>query len=251
MADIHRRLFEIKTGDPVKQVAREMADENPVLGFDEFYVSNIADAMLLGRLFEHLFKYGVVLVVTSNWPMDELFQGGRNRKHFLPFLRILEQNLQCIDLGEGQDYRQNSDTRWPLYIVTDDSSEASAALAALFERYAGDHAGTTPSVAAVAFRGGCGWYQFSDLCEQPLGSIEYMALVHELDTLLIQGIPRFYEAHTEAVLRFVTLIDICYEHRCRVVISAEDYPDVLYADGPLRMAFSRAASRLSEMQTWT
>jgi cell division protein ZapE len=106
MAELHQRIHAIHGGDPVKQIARELASEHRVLGFDEFYVTNIADAMLLGRLFEHLFKNGAVVVATSNWPMDELFQNGRNRMRFLPFIRLIKAHLQAVDLGDGADYRQ-------------------------------------------------------------------------------------------------------------------------------------------------
>jgi predicted ATPase len=117
MMELHERLFEIKAGDPVIQIARSLANECRVLGFDEFYVSNIADGMLLGRLFQHLFQHGVVIVATSNWPMDQLYPDGRNRESLLPFIRILENNLQAIDLGDGQDYRQAAEGEWPLYLV--------------------------------------------------------------------------------------------------------------------------------------
>ena len=249
MAEIHQRLFDIKAGDPVVQTAREMAAEAKVLGFDEFYVTNIADAMLLGRLFEHLFKNGVAIVATSNWPMAELYQDGRNRKSFVPFLRILERNLHAIDLGDGQDYRQSDDPQWPLYLI--DGPGTPGRLTSLFEHYATGETGPAPEgIEARAFKGSCGWYRFADLCEQPLGRLEYLDLVRHVETLIVEGIPLLGPQHIEAVLRFVTLIDICYEHRRRVIVTAAEYPEALCSAGPVVPAFRRATSRLAEMQGW-
>lgn len=250
MSEVHQRLFDIKSGDPIVQTAGEMAEEFRVLGFDEFYVTNIADAMLLGRLFEHLFKQGIVVVATSNWPMEDLYQGGRNRKSFLPFLRVLERNMHPVDLGDGRDYRRTDDDRWPLYVIAGEDG-APQSLQALFERYAEGESVCPPSVAAArAIRGRCGWFCFEDLCERPLGRAEYMELMSSLDTLIVEGLPVFAPDHSETALRFVTLIDICYELRRRVIVMAEDYPESLYAEGPVVTAFRRAASRLAEMQGW-
>ncbi len=251
MSEIHRRLFEIKNGDPVIQIARSMAQECRVLGFDEFYVSNIADGMLLGRLFQHLFRHGVVVVATSNWPIEELYPDGRNRKSLLPFIRILRENLQSIDLGDGQDYRQTDENQWPLYFVTPAGSQTPRALVELFETYGGPVATDAPAgIEAKAFQGRCGWYDFKALCEQPLGRQEYLELVLALDTLVIEGIPVLAPEQAEPALRLVTLIDLCYEHRRRVIVSAEGFPDELYPDGPVAAAFRRVTSRLAEMQSW-
>ncbi len=175
MSEIHQRLFEIKSGDPVIAIARQMAEAHRVLGFDEFYVSNIGDGMLLGRLFQHLFQRGVVVVATSNWPMDELYPDGRNRKSLLPFIRILERNMQSIDLGDGEDYRQSDENHWPLYLVRPARSSTPPELARLFEEYAEPgETGPPAGIQAKAFRGRCGWYHFEELCERPLGRREYL-----------------------------------------------------------------------------
>jgi cell division protein ZapE len=249
MQEVHQRLNQIRGIDPIQQIARELASQCTVLGFDEFYVTNIADGMLLGRLFEHLFKHGVVVVATSNWPIEELFQDGRNRKAFLPFIRLLKHHLQAIDLGDGQDYRRPEDPAWPLYVLTPPSAEP--ALQAFFDRYAvGEDTRPPATIAAHAFRGRCGWYRFDDICRRALGRAEYTQLMHHVETLLVEGVPRFGEHDSDAALRLVTLIDICYEHRRRVIVSAPAYPDELYVAGPVRQAFQRVASRLAEMQTW-
>ena len=249
MREMHRRSHEIKSGDTVQQIARDLAADVRVLGFDEFYITNIADAMLLGRLLEHMFKQGMVVVTTSNWPIDELFQNGRNRKAFIPFLRLLKHHLNAIDLGDGRDYRRSDDAAWPLYLL--ESPQAPARLQALFDEYASGQATPAPgAIVAKAHRGRCGWYRFEDICDRALGRNEYLDLVRDTDTLLIEGIRVFIPGEADAALRLVTLIDICYEHHRRVIVSSAAYPDELYTEGPAASAFRRVASRLAEMQTW-
>ena len=251
MGEIHQRLHAIKKGDPIQISAREIAAETRVLGFDEFYITNIADAILLGRLFEHLFKHGVVIVATSNWPMDDLYLNGRNRKSFLPFLKLLQHHLQPIDLGDGRDYRMPQNPDWPLYLLTSPEAPATPHLQRLFDRIAsGDDAEAPRGIEAAAFRGRTGWYRFADICEQPVGRQEYLNLVQHLDTLVIEGVPIFRQDYSDPALRLVTLIDICYERHRSVIISAEAYPAGLYIEGPIIQAFRRTASRLAEMQTW-
>jgi cell division protein ZapE len=254
MGQVHARLHGLKGGDPIKLLSKEMAGEFRVLGFDEFYITNIADAMLLGRLFEHLFKEGIVIVATSNWPMDELYLNGRNRKAFLPFLRLLKQHLTAIDLGDGRDYRRREEEAWPLYVVSSSPEEAEGRLGELFDYYAGEADASQPELPAglraKEWRDRAGWFEFGELCRWGIGRQEYLALVEHIDTLVVEDVPVFAEGEADAVLRFVTLIDICYEHRCRVVMSAPDYPEGLYVDGTVVTAFRRAASRLAEMQAW-
>lgn len=248
MREVHRRLHAIKKGDPVQQLAKDLRAECEVLGFDEFYITNIADAILLGRLLQHVFKEGVVVVATSNWPMEDLYLNGRNRKSFLPFLRLLQHHLQPVDLAEGRDYRQPDRVEWPLYLVDAAPSE----LEALFDSYAAGPAVEAPTpIAARTVRGRCGWYSFDDLCRRALGRAEYAELTDHLNTLIVEGVPVFSKDEPDAALRLVTLIDICYERRKRVIVSAAAYPDDLYPDdGPVLMAFKRTASRLVEMQRW-
>jgi cell division protein ZapE len=255
MGQVHARLHGLKGGDPIKLLSKEMAGEFRVLGFDEFYITNIADAMLLGRLFEHLFKEGIVIVATSNWPMDELYLNGRNRKAFLPFLRLLKQHLMAVDLGDGRDFRRQEEEAWPLYTLNDPPAAANERLAALFDRYGGPGPDQSQpelpaSLTAKAWRDRTARFAFSELCRWGIGRQEYLALVELIDTLVVEDVPLFAEGEADAVLRFVTLIDICHEHHCRVVISAPDYPEGLYVDGPVVTAFRRAASRLAEMQAW-
>jgi cell division protein ZapE len=267
MAELHQRIHDITSGDPVKQIALQLASEFRVLGFDEFYVTNIADAMLLGRLFEHLFKAGAVIVATSNLPMDELFQNGRNRQSFFPFIRLIRAHLNAVDLGNGRDYRLPDDPRWPLYVIANGQmgkwaesprgtravgpDEAEAQLEALFSQYAGDgEQRAYEAIEAKAFAGRCAWFAFPAICERALGSADYIALTHHADTIIVEGVPFFDENASDAALRLVSLIDVCYEQKRRVIVAAPAYPDELYTKGPVYQAFRRVASRLAEMQTW-
>jgi cell division protein ZapE len=254
MGEVHTRLHGMRGGDPIRMLSKEMAGEFRVLGFDEFYITNIADAMLLGRLFQHLFREGIVIVATSNWPMEQLYVGGRNRQAFVPFLRLLQQHLKPVDLGDGRDYRRRDEEGWPLYVLSGDAQTADR-LTSLFERYseAQSDLATSPlpdGLSAKARAGGAVWFEFGELCRWGYGRAEYLALAEAVDTLIVEDVPVFGEADADAVLRFVTLIDICYERRRRVIVSAPDYPESLYPAGPVVTAFRRAASRLAEMQAW-
>ena len=138
MPELHRRLVAVRVGDPVEQLAKDLAQEFRVLGFDEFFVNNLGDGVMLGRLFEFLFREGVVVVATSNWPIDDLFVKGRNRERFIPYIKMLKEHMTAVDLGYGQDYRQRRDPRWPLYVLAPRGEPAPVELQELFEQYAGE-----------------------------------------------------------------------------------------------------------------
>jgi cell division protein ZapE len=251
MEETHRRLHAMRGGDPILMLAKELRAECRVLGFDEFYITNIADAILLGRLFEHLFKQGIVIVATSNWQMDDLYVNGRNRKAFMPFLRLLKQHLQPVDLGDGTDYRQPAHPDWPLVAIGTPQQPATDDLVFHFDHHAQGAATEPPAgIIAKAFAGRCGWYRFDDICRRALGRAEYSRLAEHADTVIVEDVPLFTKDDSDAALRFVTLIDICYETKRRVILSGAAYPDALYGDGPVAVAFARAASRLAEMQAW-
>jgi cell division protein ZapE len=205
---------------------------------------------VLGRLFDKLFECGVVVVATSNWAMDDLFQGGVNRHRFLPFIKKLQQYLDPLDMAEGTDYRQNHAANWPLYVVAQAGESAEAQLLSLFNQYA--H-GTTIQVEAdmptpKKLNGRAVWYTFKSICETALGRAQYLALLRGVDTLIIENVPTLGAADADATLRLTTLIDIAYENHRRVIISAAAYPHNLCTAGPAAAAFKRTASRLAHMQ---
>lgn len=249
MQEVHRRLAAITKGDPIQQVAAELAQEAPVLGFDEFYVTNIADAMLLGRLFQFLFKHKVVIVATSNWPPEDLFQNGLNRDRFLPFLRLIKTNLDAIDLTGGPDYRTFQQKDWPLYLTPESPA---GSLQKLYKTYATGANEILPKVfRAKRHEGKCAWFTFTELCEQSVGRTEYLNLIRGLDTVVLEGLPYLSAQEADAALRFITLVDILYDHRRRLVVSAADAPAKICPSGVAAGPFLRAASRLAEMQGWT
>jgi cell division protein ZapE len=251
MEEIHRRLHAMPNGkgDPLGLLAAEIAAEASVLGFDEFYLTNIADAMLLGRLMKFLFKQNVVVVATSNWAMADLFQGGLNRDRFLPFLRLMEEHFEAIDLRQGPDWRlvghapSASD-----YILTRPCESATAQLGVLFNAYA--HGAEQPKLLGwhpKRQKGRAVWLTFAEACDKPRSRGEYAQLVGSFDTLIIEAIPQLTAREADAALRLATLIDIMYEQNRRLVVSAAVPPEEICLQGDAAEVFHRTASRLVQL----
>lgn len=265
MIEMHQRLHAWRQrtkgeeADPIPKLAEEIAAETWLLCFDEFQVSNIADAAILGRLFTALFEDGVVVVATANRAPDDLYLGGLQRELFLPFIALMKEKLDVIELDGAVDYRLLRLRGLPVYHQPlSPASEAALdnAFATLTENGDGaPHA--TPCKLTVQGRKlqvplaakGVARFAFSDLCAQPLGAADYLALATHFHTLLVSGIPRLNrERHNEAV-RFMTLIDALYEHKVNLICSAEVPPGELYTEGDFAFEFQRTVSRLLEMQS--
>ncbi|RYG59928.1 MAG: cell division protein ZapE [Alphaproteobacteria bacterium] len=260
MAELHRRINAMPPAplearhkpDLMARLAEEISAEAAVLGFDEFYLTNLPDAMFLGRLMQALFKQGTVVVATSNWALPDLFQGGLNRDRFLPLLRLLEANLDPIDLGNGLDFRQHgkgtAGEGASTYILTRAGESADAQLAVLFDEYANGPTVPVPSfLHARKVKGTALWATFSELCDKPLGRQEYQQLVTSYQTIVIEGIPKLTASEADSALRLATLVDIIYEHRRRLVISAAVPPQQICMAGAAAEVFQRTASRLIEL----
>ncbi len=243
--------------DIVALVAQRFAADAWLLCFDEFQVEDIADAMILGRLFEALFEAGVVVVATSNRPPRDLYKDGLQRELFLPFIALIEERLDLLHLDSGIDYRLESMRTMNVYL-TPLGPRTDAELRAYFRRLShGVEAGpetlvvkgrsiTIPMAADdIAFTG------FKELCERPLGPADYLAIAGRYDVLVLAGIPRLAPEQRNAAKRFVTLIDALYEHRVKLICSAERRPEELYPEGDGAFAFARTVSRLHEMQSET
>jgi cell division protein ZapE len=241
--------------DPLKALARVIVDQAWLLCFDEFHVSNIADAMILGRLFEALFEQGVVVVTTSNRPPADLYKGGLQRELFLPFIDLIERRLDVVELDSGIDYRLERMRSFDTYL-TPLGPETDARLESAFaDLIAGAEAKPWhvmvqgrevrfPRMAdGVLFAG------FADLCERPLGSADYAAIADRCHTVVLGGIPRLGPQRHNEAHRFVTLIDTLYEHKVNLVCSADAPPEALYAEGTGAFEFQRTVSRLIEMQS--
>ncbi|MEY3005112.1 MAG: hypothetical protein RLZZ491_2288 [Pseudomonadota bacterium] len=244
-----------KTGvsDAIKPVAEAIARDLHLLCFDEMQITDIADAMIVGRLFEKLFAAGVVIVTTSNRHPSELYKDGLNRQLFLPFIKLLEDRLEVDHLDAMTDYRQDRLAGTQVYF-TPLGATATRAIDAIW----GDLTGGRQDALCLEVKGrtvrlprywaGMARASFWDLCGQALGPADYLALVGAVKLLILEDIPRLDATKFNEAKRFVTLIDALYEGHVRLICSAEDSPERLYLEGAGSFEFERTASRLREMQ---
>ena len=240
--------------DAVRPVADRIADATRLLCFDEMQITDIADAMIVGRLFQILFDRGVVVITTSNRAPEDLYKHGLNRELFLPFIALIRQRMQVVELASARDHRQDRDQAGPVWFTP----LGPAATAAMDARWQALTGGARPlpveltvhgrKLQLPAFHAGVARASFWDLCGQPLGPADYLAIAGTVRLLMIDDIPRLSSANYNAAKRFVTLIDALYEARVGLVASAADRPENLYAEGEGAFEFERAASRLAEMQ---
>ncbi|MCT8997893.1 cell division protein ZapE [Chelativorans intermedius] len=266
MADVHDRIArhraalkngETREKDPIPPVAAELARQAWVLCFDEFTVTDIADAMILSRLFSALFAEGVVLVATSNVAPDDLYRDGLNRGLFEPFIDILKRHAQVLHLDADTDYRLEKLSRLPVYMTPLDADSERMMDAAWQAATEGREThreelhikGRTVTVPRAAGR--AARFTFAELCRKPLGARDFLAIARRFDTIFIDGVPVMGLAQRNEAKRFILLIDTLYDSRTRLFVSAEAPPEGLYtADrGTEAFEFSRTASRLVEMQS--
>lgn len=267
MTDVHDRIARhrqalkegtVKEDDPIPPVARALAAEAWVLCFDEFTVTDIADAMILSRLFSALFAEGVVLVATSNVAPANLYRDGLNRGLFLPFIETLIKHVQVMSLDGDTDYRMAKINRAPVYI-TPLSPETDLEMNKIWGAIAGDQPARPDtitvkgrSIPVPATAGKAARFTFEDLCEKPLAAREYLAIAERYDTILIDRVPVLDPSLRNPTKRFILLIDTLYDRRIRTVISAAAAPEKLYAgreDTTEAFEFDRTVSRLIEMQS--
>jgi cell division protein ZapE len=260
MLEVHDRLHRQRQdraldGDPLAPLAADIAAESWLLCFDEFHVSNIADAMLLGRLFGALLDLGVVVVTTSNTPPDDLYQGGLQRERFLPFIDLLKERLDVLELDGVIDYRRDRIKGMTVYHQPLGAS-ADAALAEAFAQLTDDAAGDATTLAVQGRQltvpraaKGVARFGFADLCERALGAADYIAIATHFHTVIIAEIPLMTPEQRNEARRFMTLIDALYEHKTNLICAAAEAPDKLYVRGDGAREFKRTASRLIEMQS--
>ena len=260
MAEVHDRIAKARAvvkGDPLPTVAAGFADSTSVLCFDELHVTDIADAMILGRLFDGLFARRVVVVATSNAHPTELYRNGLNRQLFLPFIDLIEDNMDVLELKAAKDFRLDKLTGLPLYFAPPDAA-ASAELDKLWGRLTAGQAGRPVDLEVKGRKvhvpraaDGVARFGFDDLCARPLGSLDYIAVAQAFHTVIIEHIPRLTPARRNEARRFINLVDTLYDERVGLIASAEAEPDQLYVSGDGAELFGRTASRLYEMRSET
>ncbi|MCL1636087.1 cell division protein ZapE [Luteimonas sp. SX5] len=256
MRDVHERLrAHAGERDPLAIIAKEWQRTLRVLVLDEFFVSDIGDAMLLGRLLDRLFAEGVILVTTSNSAPGELYKDGLQRARFLPAIALIQQHCIIAHLDSPTDYRLRELTRSPVYRAPLDAG-SDAWLESRWHALGGDdaHRGGTIELEGrkIAVRARCkgmAWFDFAELCEGPRGASDYIEIAREFHTVLLGGIPRLEERMDNPARRFITLIDELYDRHVNLVCTADAPPPALYEGTRLAAAFERTASRLIEMQS--
>jgi cell division protein ZapE len=266
MLDVHERVYgfrqKMKSGehageDPIRLVADELAQEAWLLCFDEFHVTDIADAMILGRLFAQLLERGVIVIATSNVAPGELYKDGLNRALFVPFIRMLEEHMDVVRLDARTDFRLEKLAGRPVWYVPADD-KADAALDQAWRRLVGGHEGTpqelplkgrTVHVPRAAM--GVARFTFHDLCERPLAAADYLRIAREYHTVILDSVPLMTFDTRNAAKRFIILIDTLYDMNVKLIASAAAEAGALYAadDGFEVQEFKRTASRLIEMRS--
>lgn len=256
MQEIHKGMHEArKTGvdDALAPVAEAVARDIRLLAFDEMQITDITDAMIVGRLFEKLMAAGVVIVTTSNRAPEELYKNGLNRALFLPFIAMLREKMQVMELESPNDYRQHRLAGAQVYFHP--AGKVKGEIQAIWDDLTGDAAGAPlilpvngRSIDLPRFANGIGRATFWDLCSRPLGPGDFLAIAQAVRVLILEDIPQLSASNYNEAKRFVTLIDALYEAKVRLICSAADVPERLYLEGTGAFEFERTASRLREMQ---
>jgi cell division protein ZapE len=257
MQEVHRGMHQARKDgveDALAPVAEAVIRDIRLLAFDEMQISDITDAMIVGRLFEKLFAAGIVIVTTSNRPPSDLYKDGLNRSLFLPFIAMLENRLQVTELESPTDYRQHRLQGAQVYFHP--ARSATADIAAIWADLTGG-APDRPLLLEVnsrkveipRFSNGVGRASFWDLCSKPLGPADYLAISRAVRVLILEDIPQLSSANYNEAKRFVILIDALYEAKVRLIASAAEAPERLYIEGEGTFEFERTASRLREMQS--
>jgi len=255
MRSVHRELDEVKgTPDPLDEVARRIAKRHRLICFDEFHVSDIADAMILHRLLSKLFELNVGLVMTSNYAPDDLYPDGLHRDRVLPAIALLKERLDVVHVEAGIDYRLRAMENIEAYL-TPWGADAETKMAAAFDRLA-EVDDEDPSLEIEARRirarrraGGVVWFDFAVLCGGPRSHADYLEIAAQFHTVLLSNVPRMSAGQASEARRFTWLVDVLYDHRIKFLVSAETAATCLYTAGVLSNEFARTASRLIEMQS--
>ncbi|MCE2775124.1 MAG: cell division protein ZapE [Limnohabitans sp.] len=255
MREVHRELRELQgTVNPLDVLGQRMAQRYKLLCFDEFHVADITDAMILHRLLDALFKHGVGFVTTSNFKPDDLYPGGLHRDRILPAIELLNSRLEVINVDNGTDYRRQTLEQVDLYI-TPNGADADAKLSQTFERLAEsqdeDPVMTIEArqISAKRRAGGVVWFDFKTLCGGPRSQNDYLEIASQFHTVILSDVPHMPVRMASEARRFTWLVDVLYDRRVKLVLSAAVPAEELYTEGPLSHEFPRTVSRLTEMQS--
>lgn len=255
MREVHRELAELHgTVNPLQELGKRMARRYRLICLDEFHVADVTDAMILYRLLSSLFENRVSIVTTSNFQPDELYPNGLHRDRILPAIELLKDKLEVISVDAGTDYRQATLAEVGFYQTPlDDRAEAE--LTRSFERLA-EAKDESPllyiehrELRARRRAGGVVWFDFAELCGGPRSQNDYLELASQFHTLILSGVPEMSPRLASAARRFTWLVDVMYDRRVKLILSAAVEPDLLYTEGPLAHEFPRTVSRLREMQS--
>lgn len=251
MREIHRELDAAKgTEDPIALVGERISRKYRLVCFDEFHVSDIADAMILGRLLQQAMDRGVQFVMTSNYPPDGLYPNGLQRERFLPTIALLKSRLDVVAVDNGTDYRRLKMERLQVYHVDDEP-----ALERIFDSLKDVEEESHPldvEGRVIPYRkraGGLVWFDFEVLCGGPRSYADYVDLARRFHTVMLSGVPRLSPKRADAARRFTWLVDVFYDDRVKLVVSAEAEPEALFTEGQNAAEFERTVSRLHEMQS--
>ncbi len=255
MREVHRELQELKgTANPLDELGARVARRFRLICFDEFHIADVTDAMILHRLLQALFDNRVSIVTTSNFHPDALYPNGLHRDRILPAIELLKSHLQVINVDGGTDYRQQTLQQVEMYhCPLGDSAEA--AMEATFERLA--EARDEPSVMNIEHRelravrraGGVVWFDFRTLCGGPRSQNDYLEIASRFHTVLLSNVPHMPVRLASEARRFTWLVDVLYDRRVKLILSAAVPPEALYTEGPMSHEFPRTVSRLREMQS--
>ncbi|HKW82345.1 MAG TPA: cell division protein ZapE [Burkholderiaceae bacterium] len=255
MREVHRELAEMHgTVNPLQELGKRIARRYRLICFDEFHVADVTDAMILHRLLEAMFENRVSIVTTSNFHPDGLYPNGLHRDRILPAIELLKGKLEVISVDNGTDYRQRTLEQVGLY-HTPLGASADAEMTVAFERLA--EAKDESPLLHIEHRelharrraGGVVWFDFKQLCGGPRSQNDYLELATQFHTLLLSGVPQMSPRLASEARRFTWLVDVLYDRRVKLIVSAEVDPELLYTEGPLSHEFPRTVSRLREMQS--
>jgi len=260
MAEVHHEMKRLAGGnDPLIALANRIEKSTRLLCLDEFHVDDIADAMILGRLIKAMLERGVVIITTSNYPPDGLYEHGLQRQNFLPAIALLKRELKVLHIDSSNDYRLRKAIRDPVFLVAEGTEGAAAnetRMDALFEMIAENTACAEQKVKVHGrpvrvkkLASNVAWFDFRELCGGAYAPEDYLEIAHRYPTVFLSHIPQMTADHSAEARRFTWLIDVLYDNNVRLVASAAATPDELYTEGMMSGEFSRTSSRLTEMQS--